>query len=47
MRGQDIIGAMFLLILVYLVVVNWKGANTILTTSSSALIGLTRTLQGR
>lgn len=47
MRAQDIIGAMFILILVYLVVVNWKGANAILTTSSSAVIGLTKTLQGR
>ncbi len=47
MRGQDVIGSMFILILVYLVVVNWKGANAILSTSSSALIGLTKTLQGR
>lgn len=47
MRFQDIVGAMFILILVYLVVVNWKGANAILTTGSSAVIGLTKTLQGR
>lgn len=47
MRAQDVVGAMFILILVYLVVVNWKGANAILSTSSSAVIGLTKTLQGR
>lgn len=47
MRLQDVIAGMFMLILVYLVVANWKGANTILQTSSSAVIGLTRTLQGR
>ena len=47
MRGGDIIASMFILILVYLVVVNWKGANALLSTSSSAVIGLTKTLQGR
>ena len=47
MRLQDFIAGMFLLILVYLVVANWKGANQILRTSSGAVIGLTRTLQGR
>lgn len=47
MRFQDIIASMFILILVYLVVANWKGANALLSTSSSAVIGLTRTLQGR
>ncbi len=47
MRLQDVIAGMFMLILVYLVVANWKGANQILATSSSAVIGLTRTLQGR
>lgn len=47
MRFGDIIGAMFLLILVYLLVVNWKGANALLSTGSSAVIGLTKTLQGR
>lgn len=47
MRAGDIVGAMFILILVYLVVVNWKGANQILSTSGSAIIGLTKTLQGR
>lgn len=47
MRGGDIIASMFILILVYLVVINWKGANALLSTSSSAVIGLTKTLQGR
>lgn len=47
MRFGDIIAAMFALILVYLLVVNWKGANALLTTGSGAVIGLTKTLQGR
>lgn len=47
MRVGDIIYSMFILILVYLLVVNWKGANSLLSTSSGAVIGLTRTLQGR
>ncbi len=47
MRTGDIIGAMFALILVYLVVANWKGANALISTGSGAVIGLTKTLQGR
>lgn len=47
MRLGDIVAAMAFLILVYLLVVNWKGANALLSTGSGAVIGLTKTLQGR
>lgn len=47
MRGQDVIASMFFLILTYLLVVNWRGASALVTSSGSAVIGLTRTLQGR
>lgn len=47
MRLGDVVASMFILILVYLVVANWKGANALLSTGSGALIGLTKTLQGR
>ena len=47
MRGQDIIAGIGLLILVYLVLANWKGANALLATSASASAGVIRVLQGR
>ena len=47
MKLGDIVAAGAGLILVYLLVVNWKGANAILSTASSGVIGLTKTLQGR
>lgn len=47
MRFQDVIFAMFVLILVYLLVVNWRGATAVLTSGFSGTIGLTKTLQGR
>jgi len=47
MKGQDFIYLMFLLILGYLVLANWKGATSLLQSSASATIGLTKTLQGR
>jgi hypothetical protein len=47
MRGQDVIGGMFILILVYLVVVNWKGAQALLTSAGGSVVNLTKTLQGR
>jgi len=47
MRGQDIIASMFFLILTYLLVVNWKGASQLVLSSGNAVVGLTRTLQGR
>jgi hypothetical protein len=47
MKPQDAISAIFLLILVYLVVVNWKGANALVTSGARASIGLVKALQGR
>jgi hypothetical protein len=47
MRIGDIIAAMFALILVYLLVINWKGANALLSTASGGVVSLTKTLQGR
>jgi hypothetical protein len=47
MKGGDIVVSIFTLILVYLLVVNWKGANALLGTSAVAASGLIRTLQGR
>lgn len=47
MRAQDVIAGIGMLILVYLVLVNWKGANALLSTSAGAGVGVIRTLQGR
>ena len=47
MRIQDTIAGIGFLILVYLLVRNWKGASALLVSSSQAVIGLTKTLQGR
>lgn len=47
MRGQDILAGIGALILVYLVLVNWRGANALLATSASAGASVIRTLQGR
>jgi hypothetical protein len=47
MRAQDVVYFMFVLILVYLLVINWKGANQLLTTAAQGTIGLTKSLQGR
>lgn len=47
LQGQDTIALIGFLILVYLLVVNWKGANALLATAASAGGGLIRTLQGR
>ena len=47
MRIGDIVAAMFALILVYLLVVNWKGANALLSTATGGVTALTKTLQGR
>ena len=47
MKGQDIIASIGFLILVYLVLINWKGANALLSTSARASAGIIRTLQGR
>lgn len=47
MRIQDVVFSMFILILVFLLVRNWKGATAILTSSTNGVIGLTKALQGR
>lgn len=47
MRLQDVIAGIGMLILVYLVLVNWRGANALLSTSASAGSSVIRTLQGR
>lgn len=47
MKGQDVIYFMFILILGYLLLANWKGAATLLSTAASATNSLTKTLQGR
>lgn len=44
---QDIVAATVLLVLVYLVLANWRGSNTLLATTFSGYIGSVRTLQGR
>jgi len=47
MRIQDVVFSMFVLILVYLLVINWRGASAVLTSAFSGTMGLTKTLQGR
>ena len=47
MKIGDIVASMFILILIYLLVINYKGANALLSTAAGATIGLTKTLQGR
>lgn len=47
MKPQDVISSMFILILIYLVVVNWKGANALITSGARGTIGLVKALQGR
>jgi len=47
MRFGDVLFGMFVLILIYLLAVNWKGVNQLVATGASASIGMVRTLQGR
>lgn len=47
MRGQDVVYFIFVLILGYLILANWKGANQVIATSASGFAGLVKTLQGR
>ena len=47
MQVQDIIVGIGMLVLVYLLLANWKGANALLATSAGAGISTIRTLQGR
>lgn len=46
-KGQDLIYFMFILILGFLVLSNWKGANALLTSSLGGVGSLVKTLQGR
>ncbi len=47
MRFQDVLAGIGLLIMLYLLLVNWKGANALLSTSAGASVSLIKTLQGR
>lgn len=47
MRLQDVVYFMFLLILAYVVLTNWRGANALIVSGASALVQLTKALQGR
>lgn len=46
-KGQDLIYFMFILILGYLLLRNWKGANALLTSGLGGVGNLVKTLQGR
>jgi hypothetical protein len=47
MRLQDTLYGIGMLILAYLVLINYKGAVAVLSSSASAGTGIIRTLQGR
>ena len=47
MKGQDFIYFVFILILAYLLLRNWKGANALLSSAVSGSAGFVKTLQGR
>jgi hypothetical protein len=47
MRVQDTLAGIGLLILTYLVLANWKGANALLATAAGAGSRVILTLQGR
>jgi len=47
MRIQDTLAGIGMLILAYLVLRNWRGANALLATAAGAGSGVIRTLQGR
>lgn len=47
LKFQDIIVLVIGLIFVYLVVTNYQGVNTLLTSTAGASIAMTKTLQGR
>lgn len=47
MKGQDLIFFMFVLILGYLLLSNWKGANALLSSGLGGVGSLVKTLQGR
>lgn len=43
----DWFAGMLMLIALYLIVANWRGANQLLATASSSTTGLVKVLQGR
>lgn len=47
MKLQDVLYGIGILILMYLVLINWKGATALLSSGASASVGVIRTLQGR
>lgn len=47
MKFQDVLAGVGMLILAYLVLINYKGAVALLSSGSSASTGIIRTLQGR
>jgi hypothetical protein len=47
MRLGDVVYFMFVLIVIYLLVRNWKGANALLSGALGGTSGLVKTLQGR
>jgi hypothetical protein len=47
LKVQDVVMLMAMLIFLYLLLANWKGANSLLATGASASIGMVKTLQGR
>jgi len=47
MRGQDVVFLIFILILVYLLAVNWKGANALVVSGGNFMTGMVKSLQGR
>jgi hypothetical protein len=46
-KGQDFIYFVFILILGYLLLSNWKGANALLTSGVGGSVAFVKTLQGR
>ncbi len=46
-KGQDAVFLIFVLILGYLLLANWRGANQLLATGAGSFAGLVKTLQGR
>lgn len=47
MKLQDVIYFMFILILGYLILRNYKGANALLSSGAGASVALIKSLQGR
>lgn len=47
LKVQDLLVLVIGLIFIYLVVTNYQGVNTLLTSTAGASIAMTRTLQGR